>query len=117
LNFQGVTEFEIYEEILVTPSTTFLPWDTLHPDSLNYQLTYRVGSLEFWPPPCIAKKKCRKFETNIPRKGISGSQSQFHIHHIHVSISELYIPTMGLPFLLEEICGPILGICKSLTDT
>ncbi len=23
-------------------------------------------------------------------------------------MSELYIPTMGLPFLLEEICGPIL---------
>jgi hypothetical protein len=23
---------------------------------------------------------------------------------------------MGLPFLLEEICGPILGIYKSLTD-
>jgi hypothetical protein len=23
--------------------------------------------------------------------------------HIHVSVSELYIPTMGLPFLLEEI--------------
>jgi hypothetical protein len=22
---------------------------------------------------------------------------------------------MGLPFLLEEICGPILGIYKSLT--
>ena len=37
--------------------------------------------------------------------------------HIHVSVSELYIPTMGLPFLLEEICGPILGIYKSLTDT
>jgi hypothetical protein len=30
--------------------------------------------------------------------------------HIHVSVSELYIPTMGLPFLLEEICGRILGI-------
>jgi hypothetical protein len=26
---------------------------------------------------CTAKKKCRKFETNIPRKGISGPQSQF----------------------------------------
>ncbi len=37
--------------------------------------------------------------------------------HIHVSVSELYIPMMGLPFLLEEICGPILGIYKSLTDT
>jgi hypothetical protein len=24
---------------------------------------------------------------------------------------------MCLPFLLEEICGPILGIYKSLTDT
>ncbi len=24
---------------------------------------------------------------------------------------------MGLPFLLEEICRPILGIYKSLTDT
>ncbi len=24
---------------------------------------------------------------------------------------------MGLPFLLEEICGPILGLYKSLTDT
>jgi hypothetical protein len=37
--------------------------------------------------------------------------------HIHVSVSELYIPTMGLPFLLEEIFGPILEIYKSLTDT
>jgi hypothetical protein len=34
-----------------------------------------------------------------------------------VSVSELYIPTMELPFLLEEICGPILGIYKSLTVT
>ncbi len=26
---------------------------------------------------CTAATKCRKFETNIPRKGISGPQSQF----------------------------------------
>ncbi len=70
--------------------------------SLNSFLTY------------TAKTKCLKFETNIPRKGISGPQPQFHIH---VSVNELYIPTMGLPYLLEEICGPILGIYKSLTDT
>jgi hypothetical protein len=37
--------------------------------------------------------------------------------HIYVSVSELYIPTMGLPFLPEEICGLYLGINKSLTDT
>jgi hypothetical protein len=63
---------------------------------------------------CTAKKKCRKFEANIPRKGIWGLSPNFHIH---VSVSELYIPTIELPFLLEEICGPILGIYKSLTDT
>jgi hypothetical protein len=32
-------------------------------------------------------------------------------------VSDLYIPTIGLPILLEEICGPILGLYKSLTDT
>jgi hypothetical protein len=30
--------------------------------------------------------------------------------HIHVSVSNLYIPTIDLSILLEEICGPILGI-------
>ena len=61
-----------------------------------------------------AKTKCRKFETNIPRKGISGPQSQFPHSS---SVSDLYIPTIGLPILLEELCGPILGLYKSLTDT
>jgi hypothetical protein len=60
LNFQGVAEFEIYEEILVTPSTTFLPWDTLHPDSLNYQLTYRVGSPRVLTPSVHCKEKMPK---------------------------------------------------------
>jgi hypothetical protein len=57
-----------------------------------------------------AKTKCRKFETNIPRKGISGRRGLSPNFHIHVSVNELYIPTMGLPFLLEEICELILGI-------
>jgi hypothetical protein len=52
----------------------------------------------------------------FPEKEYWGISPNFHIH---VSVSEVYIPTMGLPFLLEEICGPILGIYvyKSLTDT
>jgi hypothetical protein len=37
--------------------------------------------------------------------------------HIHVSVSELYIPTMGLLVQLEEICRLILGIYKSFKDT
>ncbi len=62
-----------------------------------------------------AKTKCRKFETNFPRKGISGPQSQFP----HSCVCEwfIYIPTIGLPVLLEEICRLILGIYKSLKDT
>ncbi len=50
----------------------------------------------------------------FPEKEYRGLSPNFHIH---VSVSKLYIPTMELPFLLEEICGPILGIYKSLTDT
>jgi hypothetical protein len=29
----------------------------------------------------------------------------------------MYIPTIDLPILLQEICGPIQGIYKWLTDT
>jgi hypothetical protein len=63
-----------------------------------------------------AKTQYRTFETNIPRKGIGRGQSSPNFH-IHVPVSNLYIP--GLPFLLQEntVCGPILGIYKSLTDT
>ncbi len=43
----------------------------------------------------------------FPEKEYRGLSPNFHIH---VSLSELYIPMMCLPFLLEEICGPILGI-------
>ncbi len=39
--------------------------------------------------------------------------------YVHVSVSDLYIPTIGLPILLQEkkIGGPIVGIYKSLTDS
>ncbi len=93
---------------------------------------YRVGTIYKWVhslfkhdqvkdlrqtlclAPHTAKTKCRKFEKNIPGKENRGLSPNFHIH---APVSELYIPTMGLPFLLEEICGPILGIYKWLTDT
>jgi hypothetical protein len=44
---------------------------------------------------------------------LSGHSPNFHIH---VSVSKLYISTIDLPFLLQEVCGPILGIFKSLTE-
>jgi hypothetical protein len=50
----------------------------------------------------------------FPEKELRSHSPDFHIH---VSVSDLYIPTIDLPILLQEICGPILGIYKLLTDT
>jgi hypothetical protein len=61
------------------------------------------------------KVHCREKMPKIGKeKEYRGFSPNFHIH---VSVSKLYIPMMELPFLLEEICGAILGIYKSLTDT
>jgi hypothetical protein len=37
--------------------------------------------------------------------------------HIHVSVSNLYILTIGLPVLLQKRGGPIMAIYKYLTYT
>jgi hypothetical protein len=64
--------------------------------------------------PALQRQNAENLKQIFPEKEYCGINPNFHIH---VSVSELYIPTMGLPFLLEEICGPMLGIYKSLTDT
>jgi hypothetical protein len=62
-----------------------------------------------------AKNQYRKLEKKIfSEKELRGHSPNFHIH---VSVSDLYSPTIDLPILLQEICGPILGIYKFLTDT
>ncbi len=63
-----------------------------------------------------AKTKYRNFETNITKKrniGASVPVSTF------MCLWAIYIcfPTIGMPFLLEEICRLILELCKSLIDT
>ncbi len=63
----------------------------------------------------LQRQNAENLKQIFPEKEYRGLSPNFQIH---VSVSELYvILTMGLPFLLEEICGPILGIYKSLTDT
>jgi hypothetical protein len=37
--------------------------------------------------------------------------------HIDVSVSDLNIPTISPPIMLQKIGGPIVGIYKSVTDT
>jgi hypothetical protein len=61
---------------------------------------------------CTAKTQQRKFETNIPRKGIAGLSPNFRI------ISAFMCPTIILPIQLQEnMWTDPLGIYKSLTDT
>ncbi len=62
----------------------------------------------------LQRQNAENLKQIFPEKEYRGLSPNFHIH---VYVSELYISTMGLHFLLEEICGPILGIYKSLTDT
>jgi hypothetical protein len=62
----------------------------------------------------LQRQNAENLKQIFPEKEYWGLSPNFHIH---VSVSKSYIPTTGLPFLLEDICGPILGIYKSLTNT
>ncbi len=59
----------------------------------------------------------RKFETSIPRNETARPRSKF----LHSCICERNIySTIGLPILLYCrycVCGPIVGMYNSLTDT
>jgi hypothetical protein len=48
----------------------------------------------------LQRQNAENLKQIIPEEEYRGLSPNFHIH---VSVSELYIPTMGLPFLLEEI--------------
>ncbi len=77
-----------------------------------YVMVITNENYALWGAHC--KERIEKFKTIIPRKGIAWPQSQFP-HS--VSVCDLYIPTIDLPILLQELCGPILGVYKSLTAT
>ncbi len=71
---------------------------------------YQPSRTNFWCILHTAKNQKQIF----PEKELRGHSPNFHIH---VSVSDLCFPTTDLPILLQKICGPILGIYKSLTDT
>jgi hypothetical protein len=62
----------------------------------------------------LQRTNAKNWKQIFTEKEMRGHSPHFHIN---VSVSDLYIPTIDLPILLQEICGPILGIYKSLTDT
>jgi hypothetical protein len=89
-------------------------------------MAVKFRSHNWYCTACSVKSKILGLDLTLQRKNAENLTQTFpekeywglsHNFHIHVSVSELYISTMELPFLLEEICGPILGIYKSLTDT
>ena len=65
-------------------------------------------------PDTLQRQNTEISKQIFPEKEYRGLSPNFHIH---ASVSDLYIPTIGVPILLEEICRPILGLYKSLTDT
>jgi hypothetical protein len=64
--------------------------------------------------PALQRQNTEILKQIFPEKEYRGLSPNFHIH---ASLRDLYISTMGLPILLEDICRPILGLYKSLTDT
>ncbi len=71
-----------------------------------------VSKTKILREPTMQRQNAENLKQIFPEKEYRGLSPNFHIH---VSVSELYTPTMGLPVLLEEICG--LEIYKSLKDT
>jgi hypothetical protein len=66
------------------------------------------------PHPSLQRRNTEILKQIFPEKELRGHSPNFHIH---VSVSDLYIPTIDLPILLQAICGQILRIYKSLIDT
>jgi hypothetical protein len=47
----------------------------------------------------------------FPKQNLNVLSPNFHIH---VPVNDLYIPSIGLPIVLQRIGRPLLGIYKSL---
>jgi hypothetical protein len=107
----------------------FPNWDALMADSGNHQESFAC----FLKTSCVLLANEHKMNSssneifNTLQRTNSENSKQIFLFwelrghspnfHIHVSVRDLFNPTIDLPILLQEICGPILGIYKSLTDT
>ncbi len=78
------------------------------------ELPFLNVSFENCVPSALQRQNTEIFKQIFPEKEYRGLSPNFQIH---ASVIDLYIPTIGLPILLEELCRPILGLHKSLTDT
>jgi hypothetical protein len=66
-------------------------------------------------PKAALQRHCiENWKQIFPEKELCGLSPNFHIH---VSVSDLYIPRSVCICCCRKICGLILGIYKTLTDT
>ncbi len=80
---------------------------SINAETFVYQPIHaRPGSFHHQPIP-LQRTNSENWKQIFPGKELRGHSPDFHIH---VSVSDLYITTNDLPFLLQEICGPILRI-------
>ncbi len=64
-----------------------------------------LDSLEC-PTPTLQRTNTKNLKQTFAEKEWRGQSPNFPIH---VSVSDLYIPTNDLPILLQDICGTIPG--------
>ncbi len=57
------------------------------------------AAAKYWT--ALQRENAENLKQIFPEKEYRGLSPNFHIH---VSVSEMCIPTIGLPVLLEEIC-------------
>ncbi len=67
--------------------------------------------LNLWKCTTLQITNTENLKQIFPEKELRGHSPNFHIH---MSVSDLYIPTSDLPFLQQEMWVPILEIYKSL---
>ncbi len=59
-----------------------------------------IFGLRWIPVFYTAKTQYQKFETNVPKKELCSLSPNFHIH---VFVSDLYVPMIGLLIVLQKI--------------
>ncbi len=84
-----------------------------HPSGHHHKLLTALYS-RYYALHTLQRQNTAISKQIFPEKEYWGLSPNFRIH---VTVNDLYIPTIGLPILLEEICRSILGLYKSLTDT
>ncbi len=99
----------------------------MHKGTLRYKKNFKRESLEknanYSGSQCeynrsvlgTLQRHCTENSKQIfPEMKLRGPVPNFHIH---VSVSDLYIPTIGPSILLQKIGGLIVGVYKLFTDT